>query len=112
MVDEDARNLVRAEMDTALFTSSIRLRPGVEQPLADAKARRDLLLLRLYGLRGPNEELLIGAAMLNLMLLAQPAGATRRHGRAPTLPARLGRMARTSLACIASVSLPVSPPYS
>lgn len=108
MVDEEARDLVRAEMGTALFKRSMRLRRGIERLFADAKARRGLSRLHLRGLRGAEEEFLIGAAVLNLLLLARPADTARRLRRAPALPARLGRMARTSLACIASASPPVA----
>lgn len=101
MVDEDARDLVFAEMRTSLFKRSMRLRRGVERLFADAKARRGLVRLRLRGLRGAEEEFLIGAAVLNLVLLARPARTARRRRHAPALPERLGHMARTSLACIA-----------
>ena len=69
---EDVRELVRGEMRTALFKRSMRLRRGVERVFADAKGKRGLARLRLRGLRGAEEEFLLGAAIANLVLLARP----------------------------------------
>jgi len=99
MVDEDARDLARAETGTPLLKRSMRLRRGIERLFADA-VRRGLGRLRLRGLRGAAEEFPLAAAVLNLLLLARPAGKTRRRRDVPSLPAGLGRMARVSLACI------------
>ena len=68
---EDVRALVRTEMQTRLFKRSMRLRKGVERLFADAKGKRGLARLHLRGLRGAEEEFLMGAALANLMLLAR-----------------------------------------
>lgn len=96
MEDEDTRELVRAEMRTPLFKRSMRLRRGVERLFADAKGKRGLGRLHLRGLRGAEEEFLIGAAIANLMLLARPADRVARSLRAPSVPARVSPMARIS----------------
>lgn len=70
--DEDARDLARAQMRTGLFKRSMRLRRGVERLFADAKVKRGMGRLHLRGIRGAEEEFLIGAAVLNLLLLARP----------------------------------------
>ena len=105
MEDEDTRDMVRAEMGTGLFARSMRLRRGVERLFADAKARRGLGRLHLRGLRGAEEEFLVGATVANLMLLSRRVGKARRGRRAPTLPVRLGRMAKISLASCGSAAL-------
>lgn len=111
MADEATRDLARAEMGTGLFKRSMRLRRGVERLFADAKARRGLGRLHLRGLRGAEEEFQLAAAVLNLLLLARSVGKVRRWRGAPALPDRLGRMAKTSLACLASAaSIPAARP--
>ena len=86
MADEDTRDLVRAEMATGLYQRSMRLRRGIERLFADAKARRGMARLRLRGLRGAEEEFLIGAAVLNLLLLARPPHQRTRKGRTDVVP--------------------------
>lgn len=78
MDDEDARDLARAELRTGLFKRSMRLRRGVERLFADAKVKHGMTRLHLRGLRGAEEEFLIGAAVLNLLLLARPDHAASR----------------------------------
>lgn len=78
MEDEDARDLARAEMRTGLFKRSMRLRRGVERLFADAKVKHGMGRLHLRGIRGAEEEFLIGAAVLNLLLLARPDHAGSR----------------------------------
>lgn len=86
MADEDTRDLVRAEMQTGLYQRSMRLRRGIERLFADAKARRGMTRLRLRGLKGAEEEFLIGATVLNLLLLARPADQRPRRDRTDVLP--------------------------
>jgi hypothetical protein len=86
MADEDTRDLVRAEMRTGLYQRSMRLRRGIERLFADAKARRGMARLRLRGLRGAEEEFLIGAAVLNLLLLARPTDQPLRRHRTDAVP--------------------------
>lgn len=86
MADEDTRDLVRAEMQTGLYQRSMRLRRGIERLFADAKARRGMARLRLRGLRGAEEEFLIGAAVLNLLLLARPTDQRPRKVRTDVVP--------------------------
>ncbi|WP_240313677.1 transposase [Sphingomonas carotinifaciens] len=78
MEDEDARDLARAEMRTGLFKRSMRLRRGVERLFADAKVKHGMVRLHLRGIRGAEEEFLVGAAVLNLLLLARPDHAASR----------------------------------
>jgi transposase len=93
---EEVRELVRAEMQKPLFKRSMRLRRGIERVFADAKAKRGLTRLHLRGLRGAEEEFLLGAAVANLVLLARPADRTPRSRRAPSMAPRIDRMARIS----------------
>lgn len=93
---EDVRELVRAEMQKPLFKRSMRLRRGVERVFADAKGKRGLARLHLRGLRGAEEEFLLGAAIANLVLLARPLDRPARSRRAPSMPPRTSRMARIS----------------
>ena len=86
MDDEDTRDLVRAEMQTGLYRRSMRLRRGIERLFADAKARRGMARLHLRGLRGAEEEFLIGAAVLNLLLLARPTEQRSRRHRTDVAP--------------------------
>lgn len=72
------------------------VREGVERVFADAKGKRGLTRLHLRGLRGAEEEFLLGAAVANLVLLARPADRTARSRRAPSMPPRIDRMARIS----------------
>jgi transposase len=98
---EDVRALVRTEMQTRLFKRSMRLRKGVERLFADAKGKRGLARLHLRGLRGAEEEFLIGAALANLMLLARCGKPAARAFR-PASPRNSemerisGRMARAA----------------
>jgi len=96
MNDEEARDLARAESRTGLFKRSMRLRRGVERLFADAKSRRGLARLHLRGLRGAEEEFLIGAAVLNLLLLARPPQQATRPRRVPPAPVRVSHMAAIS----------------
>lgn len=96
MEDEDTRDLVRAEMQTPLFKRSMRLRRGVERLFADAKGKRGLSRLHLRGLRGAEEEFLIGAAIANLMLLVRPADRLALSRRAPPAPERFSPIAKLS----------------
>lgn len=92
---EAIRELARAEMRTGLFKRSMKLRRGVERLFAEAKTRRSLDRLRLRGLRGAQEEFLLGAAIANLVRLARPPGQTARGPRQAPPPLRAGHMART-----------------
>jgi len=94
MQDEDVRDLVRAESRTGLFKRSVRLRCGVERLFADAKSRRGLSRLHLRGLRGAEEEFLITATVLNLLVLARPSQKLKRSRRVPTAPVRISNMAK------------------
>ena len=69
--DEDARDIVRREMQTGLYMRSMRLRRGVERSFADVKIKRGLSRLHLRGIRGAEEEFLLTAAVSNLLLLAR-----------------------------------------
>ncbi|MBB5717089.1 IS1182 family transposase, partial [Sphingomonas aerophila] len=93
---EDVRELVRGEMQTPLFKRSMRLRRGVERVFADAKGKRGLTRLHLRGLRGAEEEFLLGATIANLVLLARPDNLPVRKRRPPPVPERINRMARIS----------------
>jgi hypothetical protein len=93
---EDVRELVRAEMQKPLFKRSMRLRRGIERVFADAQGKRGLARLHLRGLRGAEEEFLLGAAVANLVLLARSAARTARSQRAPSMAPRIDRMARIS----------------
>lgn len=93
---EDVRELVRAEMRTPMFQRSMRLRRGVERLFADAKGKRGLGRLHLRGLRGAEEEFLLGAAVANLVLLARPADRPARGRRELPPPLRANHMARVS----------------
>src|SRR3546814_5809884 len=83
-------------MQTPLFKRSMRLRRGVERVLADAKGKRGLARLHLRGLRGAEEEFLLGAAIANLVLLARPDDRPAPTRRPPPALDRIGRMARIS----------------
>lgn len=96
MADEDTRDLVRAEMQTGLYQRSMRLRRGIERLFADAKARRGMARLRLRGLRGAEEEFLIGAAVLNLLLLARPTDQRPRKVHTDVVPLPPGITTRVS----------------
>ncbi|PHP16478.1 DDE transposase, partial [Sphingobium sp. IP1] len=93
---EDVREMVRGEMQTPLFKRSMRLRRGVERVFADAKGKRGLTRLHLRGLRGAEEEFLLGAAIANLVLLARTDARPARNRRPPPVPERIERMARIS----------------
>lgn len=93
---EDVRELVRGEMQTPLFKRSMRLRRSVERVFADAKGKRGLTRLHLRGLRGAEEEFLLGAAIANLVLLARPDARPARTRRPPPVPERIDHMARIS----------------
>ena len=93
---EDVRELVRGEMQTPLFKRSMRLRRGVERLFADAKGKRGLARLHLRGLRGAEEEFLLGAAIANLVLLARPDDRPARSRKPPPPLERIDRMARIS----------------
>ncbi len=104
MADEDARDLVRAEMRTGLYKRSMRLRRGVERLFADAKAKRGLTRLHLRGIRGAEEEFQLVAAVSNLLLLARPAERVRRPDRARAAQRRISDMERVSRA---DLNLPI-----
>lgn len=93
---EDVREQVRGEIQTRLFKQSMRLRRGVERVFADAKGKRGLTRLPLRGLRGAQEEFLLGAAIANLVLLARPDDRPARTRRPPPALDRIDRMARIS----------------
>jgi transposase len=93
---EDVRDFVRSEMQTALFKRSMRLRKGIERQFADAKAKRGLTRLHLRGLRGAEEEFLLGAAIANLVLLARPAVRPTRSRHTSPPPERISHMERIS----------------
>ncbi len=105
MDDEDARDLVRAEMQTDLFQRSMRLRRGVERAFADAKSKRGLARLHLRGIRGAEEEFLLAAAVANLLLLARPVEPRRRRKRARQASVRPSVMAELSRTATGAVSL-------
>ena len=52
--------------------------------------------LHLRGLRGAEEEFLLGAAIANLVLLARTDARPARNRRPPPVPERIERMARIS----------------
>ncbi|WP_258048337.1 transposase [Sphingomonas citri] len=87
--NEDARDLARAELETGLFKRSMRLRRGVERFYADAKGKHGMRRLHLRGIRGAEEEFLIGAAVMNLMILARPQRLTGKPRRGRCVPAAL-----------------------
>ena len=87
--NEDARDLARAELETGLFKRSMRLRRGVERFFADAKGKHGMRRLHLRGIRGAEEEFLIGAAVMNLMILARPQRLTGKPRRGRCIPAAL-----------------------
>lgn len=93
---EGVRELVRGEMQTPLFKRSMRLRRGVERLFADAKGKRGMGRLHLRGLRGAEEEFLLGAAIANLVLLARPAERPARSRRALPESTRVDHMAKIS----------------
>ena len=93
---EDVRDLVRSEMQTPLFQRSMRLRRGVERLFADAKGKRGLTRLHLRGLRGAEEEFLLGAAVSNLVLLARPTNQPARKRFPPPASERINHMAEVS----------------
>ena len=93
---EEVRELVRAEMQTGLFKRSMRLRRGVERVFADAKGKRGLGRLHLRGMRGAEEEFLLGAAVANLVLLARPVDQPVRPRRALPASTRSTHMERIS----------------
>ena len=88
--------MVRGEMQKPLFKRSMRLHRGVERVFADAKGRRGLARLHLRGLRGAEEEFLLGAAIANLVLLARPDDGPTRTRRPPPALERIDRRARIS----------------
>ena len=87
--DEDVRDLARAEVETGLYKRSMRLRRGVERFFADAKGKHGMRRLHLRGIRGAEEEFLIGAAVMNLMILARPHRLTGKPRRGACVPAAL-----------------------
>lgn len=93
---EDVRDLVCSEMQTPMFQRSMRLRRGVERLFADAKGKRGLTRLHLRGIRGAEEEFLLGAAVSNLVLLARPANQPTRKRLPPPAPERINHMAEVS----------------
>lgn len=93
---EDLRKLVRAEMQTGPFKRSMRLRRGIERVFADAKGKRGLGRLHLRGIRGAEKEFLLGAAVVNLVLLARPADQLARSRRALPASTRSNHMERIS----------------
>ncbi|WP_333702779.1 IS1182 family transposase [Sphingobium yanoikuyae] len=93
---ENVRDVVRSEMQTPMFQRSMRLRRGVERLFADAKGKRGLTRLHLRGLRGAEEEFLLGAAISNLVLLARPIDQTARKRVFPPKSERINHMAQVS----------------
>ncbi|MBB3589487.1 transposase [Sphingomonas aurantiaca] len=87
--DEDVRDLARAEAQTGLYKRSMRLRRGVERFFADAKGKHGMRRLHLRGIRGAEEEFLIGAAVMNLMILARPRRLIGKPRRGVCVPAAL-----------------------
>ncbi|MEH3036074.1 MAG: IS1182 family transposase [Sphingomonas adhaesiva] len=85
--DEDVRDLARAETETGLYKRSMRLRRGVERFFADAKGKHGMRRLHLRGIRGAEEEFLIGAAVRNLMILVRPQRLTGKPRRGVCVPA-------------------------
>jgi DDE family transposase len=76
MVDEEARDHVRALMSTSDFARSQHLRRRIERLFGHLKRSMALRRLKLRGLSGAAEEFLVAAAAQNLKLLAgqaQPA---------------------------------------
>jgi hypothetical protein len=74
----------------------MRLRRGVERVFADAKGKRGLGRLYLRGIRGAEEEFLLGAAVSNLVLLARPVDQPARPRRALRASTRSTHMERIS----------------
>ena len=67
----------------------MRLRHGVERFFANAKGKHGMRRLHLRGIRGAEEEFLICAAVMNLMILARPQRLTGKPRRGRCIPAAL-----------------------
>jgi hypothetical protein len=102
---EDVREIARREMKTPLFQRSMRLRRGVERLFADAKTKRGLARLHLRGIRGAEEEFLLGATISNLMFLARCPAPPLRKRSPPPRGMRINRMERISQERIEQLSL-------
>ena len=71
LVDEDARETVRALADTEAFVTARARRKKVEMLFAHLKRHLNLRRLRLRGLSGATEEFLLAATAQNLKRLAR-----------------------------------------
>jgi transposase len=71
LLHEDARDKVRAMADTEPFIRSRRLRKRIERVFAHLKRNFRLDRLKLRGLKGAREEVLMAASAYNLQLLAR-----------------------------------------
>ncbi|MBB3588865.1 MULTISPECIES: transposase [Sphingomonas] len=110
--DEDVRDLARAEVETGLYKRSMRLRRGVERFFADAKGKHGMRRLHLRGIRGAEEEFLIGAAVMNLMILARPHRLTGKPRRGACVPAALTPAAISARSIEHDVIVPPARRYS
>ncbi len=71
LVNEDARDKVRAMADTEPYIRSRRLRKRIERVFGHLKRNLRLDRLKLRGLKGAKEEFLMAASAYNLQLLAR-----------------------------------------
>jgi hypothetical protein len=77
MVEEEVRDGARAVMRTGLYKRSMVPRRQIERHFAKLKVRPGLTRLHLRGWSGANEPFLVGAAILDLRLLARTKLASR-----------------------------------
>ncbi len=70
-MNEDARDQVRALMQTEAYRVSARQRKMIETGFADLKANLGLTRLRLQGQSGASDEFLLAATVQNLRRLAK-----------------------------------------
>lgn len=73
LVDEDARDQVRALAGTEAYTRARQRRKRIERVFGHLKRNLKLRTLKLRGLAGAAEEFTMAAAAYNLQLLARPA---------------------------------------
>ena len=70
-VNEAARDVARAQMQTDAYRVSVRQRKMIETGFGDMKRNLGLTRLRLRGLNGANDEFLLAATVQNLRRLAK-----------------------------------------
>ena len=78
--------MVRGEMQKPLFKRSMRLHRGVERVFADAKGRRGLARLHLRGLRGAEEEFLLGRGYRQSRAAGPPRRSADAHAQTAASP--------------------------